>query len=90
MHFTEEFMIKLCKVDAKFIISFFDISERLGILATKNSITNFSTIIKDIKGNVLLQLDLDYRTYIVNLLKLVNEKIAEEHKSILLKTVMGV
>jgi len=90
MHFTEEFIIKLCKVDAEFIISFFNISERLGILATKNSITNFSTIIKDIKGNVLLQLDLDYRTYIVNLLKFVNEKIAEEHKSILLKIVMGV
>ena len=89
MHFTEEIIIELCKVDAELITLAFKISEKLGIEATKNSISNFSTIIKNAKGNVVLQLDFDYRTYIVNLLKLVNEKISEENKSVFLKTVMG-
>jgi len=88
MIFKEEEIIQLCKVDAELITMALSISEKLGILAIKDAINNYKSILMAKKGSIVSNMDLDYRTYIVNLLKLSTESANEENKAIIFSEIV--
>jgi len=71
MVFKEKELIELCKTDAELIrIAFEHGDDTIGILAVKNSIESFESFLRSKKTNLIaLNMDIDYRTDIVNLLK---------------------
>ena len=88
MIFEEEEIIQLCKADAELITMALSISEKLGILAIKDAINNYKSILVANKGSIVSGMDLDYRTYIVNLLKLSTESASEENKAIIFSEIV--
>lgn len=83
MIFQEEQIQELCLVDAEIINKALSISENLGIAAIKDAINNYTNIIKSHKGSFVSSMDLDYRTYIINLLRIITEQATEENKAII-------
>ena len=88
MIFKEEEIIQLCKADAELITMALHISEKLGILAIKDAINNYKSILMVNKGSIVSNMDLDYRTYIINLLKLSTESASEENKAIIFSEIV--
>jgi hypothetical protein len=88
MIFKEDEIIQLCTVDAEIITKALSVSKNLGIAAIKDSIGNYTGLIKSHKGTFIPSMDLDYRTYIINLLKLATESASEENKSIIFSEII--
>lgn len=88
MIFKEEEIIQLCKVDTELITMALSISKKLGILAIKDAINNYKSILMANKSSIVFNMDLDYRTYIVNLLKLSTESASEENKAIIFSEIV--
>lgn len=81
MIFKEEEILMLCSVDAELIIKAYGVSDTLGSSAIKNSIAEFSNEIHKHKGTFVPALDLDYRFYIVNLLRLACDTVDDNLKT---------
>jgi len=88
MIFKEDEIIKLCEVDAEIINKALSVSESLGIIAIKDAIGNYTDLINSHKGSFVPSMDLDYRTYIINLLKLSTESASEENKAIIFSEIV--
>lgn len=88
MIFQEDEIIKLCEVDSEIINKSFSVSEALGIAAIKDSITNYHNLLRSLKGDFVPSMDLDYRTYIANLLKITTESANKKNKATIFKEIV--
>ena len=70
MIFIEEEILQVCEIDAQLILKAYSVSDALGVVAIKNSISDFTMEIIKHKGKIMTSLDLDYRFYVSNLLNL--------------------
>ena len=89
MIFKEDEITQLAEVDAEIINKALTVSENLGIIAIKDSIGNYTNIIKSHKRDFVPNLDLDYRTYIIKLLAFATESAtSEENKAIIFSEIV--
>ena len=88
MNFQEDEIIKLCEVDSEIINKSFSVSEALGVAAIKDSIANYHNLLRSLKGDFVSSMDLDYRTYIINLLKITTETANEKNKAIIFSEIV--
>ena len=89
MIFKKDEIIQLCKVDAEIIAKSLSISKSLGITAIRDSVSNYRKLLSSHKGDFVPSMDLDYRTYIVNLLKLAIElTTAESDKAVIFSKII--
>ena len=88
MIFKENEIIHLCEVDAEIINKALSVNKSLGVIAIKNSISNYHELLVSRKGDFVPSMDLDYRTYIVNLLKLATKSATEENKAVIFSEVV--
>ena len=88
--FKEKEIIELCKLDAEIIkIAFEKGGGDTGKIAIHNSIESFLRFLSFRKqGAIVPSLDMDYRTYIVNLLKITLRSLDEKHKHTLFQEVV--
>lgn len=75
---TLEKLEELCDLDAKLINQSFAISTSLGISAMQSSIASFEGFLFKQYGNFIPSMNLEYRTYVVGILKRVDEKYTSE------------
>ncbi len=64
------------------------VNKKPGILAINDAISNYTSLIKSQKGSFVPAMDLDYRTYIVNLLDMAIEQSSEENKAIIFSEIV--
>jgi len=90
MVFKEKELIELCKTDAELIrIAFEHGDDTIGILAVKNSIESFKSMLISKKPNIVaISMDMDYRTYIINLLKIAIDTTPVSKKHIIFKAIV--
>jgi len=90
MVFKEKELIELCKTDAELIrIAFEHGDDEIGVLAVKNSIEGFKSLLYSKKKNIVaLNMDMDYRTYIINLLKIAIDNTPVSKKHIIFKAIV--
>lgn len=88
MIFKEEEIIQMSTIDAELINKALIVSKSLGIAAIKNSIQSYKQLIQSHKCDFVPHLDLDYRTYIIKLLKIATESASEENKAIIFSEIV--
>ena len=82
MIFTEKDIIELSKTDAELVrVAFEHGGEKMGAIAIKSAINDFKTLLSLKKDIVAYNMDVDYRTYIINFLKYAIEISPENVKS---------
>jgi predicted nucleic-acid-binding Zn-ribbon protein len=67
-------------MDAKMIAMSFKLGEKLGTMAIKASVNDFTELLTNQKGKFVPSMDLDYRRYIVGLLDATINTVDEAHK----------
>lgn len=70
----KELIQQLAVVDAQGIDYFFGISELLGLSFVSNSITGYTNLLIKKHGDIVLSYSSEYRTYIIELLKNVDDE----------------
>jgi len=91
MIFKERELVELCKTDAELIrIAFEHGDDTIGILAVKNSIESFKSMLISKKPNIVaISMDMDYRAYIANLLKCIAQTAPDGAKTTIFKEIIN-
>lgn len=86
--FKKSEIVALCKVDAEIIHLALSKNKELGRAAIKDAIANFQNFLFSRKGTMVFNMDMDYRTYIVNLLESTIKNADEESRNVILKEIV--
>lgn len=74
----KELIEQLAEIDAQGINHAFSISESLGLTFLSNSITEYTNLLTRKYGDIVLSYCSEYRTYIIELLKKVNDEYKKD------------
>ncbi len=86
--FKDSEIVELCRVDACIINLALSANEKLGVVAIKDAIANFQNYLLSKKGTIVFSMDMDYRTYIVNLLDITIQNADEKNKAIIFQEIV--
>ncbi|MDD5373921.1 MAG: hypothetical protein PHO62_10915 [Sulfurimonas sp.] len=78
--YTDEELKTAYSMDAEIIAMSFKLSEKLGVMALKASVNDFTELLTNQKGKFVPSMDLDYRRYIVGLLDTTINAVDEAYK----------